>query len=145
VDPARLVFARWARRPEHLARQRLADLFLDTHSYNGHTTGSDALWAGVPLVTWPADAFAGRVAASLLSAIGLPELIAPTLRDYEQLAIALALDGERLRALRERLAANRLTQPLFRTEEFTRALERAYDAMWARHATGEPPRHFAIT
>jgi predicted O-linked N-acetylglucosamine transferase (SPINDLY family) len=145
VDPARLVFARWARRPEHLARQRLADLFLDTHSYNGHTTGSDALWAGVPLVTWPADAFAGRVAASLLTAIGLPELIAPTLCDYEQLAIALALDGERLRALRARLAENRLTQPLFRTEDFTRGLEGAYEAMWARHAAGEPPRHFAIT
>lgn len=142
IDPARLVFARWARRPEHLARQRLADLFLDTHTYNGHTTGSDALWAGVPLLTWPSDAFAGRVAASLLTAIGLPELIAPSLADYESLAVELARDGARLRKLRERLAANRLTQPLFRTEDFTRCLERAYERMWARHEAGEPPRHF---
>jgi len=145
IDPARLVFARWARRPEHLARQRLADLFLDTHTCNAHTTGSDALWAGVPLLTWPSDAFAGRVAASLLTAIGLPELIAPSLADYERLAIELARDGARLGALRARLAANRLTQPLFRTEEFTRCLERAYARMWARHEAGEPPRHFAAT
>jgi protein O-GlcNAc transferase len=145
VDSARLVFARWARRPEHLARQRLADLFLDTHTYNGHTTGSDALWAGVPLLTWPSDAFAGRVAASLLNAIGLPELIAPSLADYERLAIELARDGARLGALRARLAANRLTQPLFRTEDFTRCLERAYERMWARHEAGEPPRHFTAT
>jgi len=145
IDPARLVFARWARRPEHLARQRLADLFLDTHTCNAHTTGSDALWAGVPLLTWPSDAFAGRVAASLLTAIGLPELIAPSLADYERLAIELARDGARLGALRARLAANRLTQPLFRTEEFTRCLERAYERMWARHEAGEPPRHFAAT
>ena len=142
VDPARLVFARWARRPEHLARQRLADLFLDTHTYNGHTTGSDALWAGVPLLTWPSDAFAGRVAASLLTAIGLPELIAPSPADYERLAIELARDGARLAALRARLAANRHTQPLFRTEDFTRCLERAYEQMWARHEAGEAPRHF---
>ncbi len=142
IDPARLVFARWARRPEHLARQRLADLFLDTHTCNAHTTGSDALWAGVPLLTWPSDAFAGRVAASLLTAIGLPELIAPSLADYERLAIELARDGARLGALRARLAANRLTQPLFRTEDFTRCLERAYERMWARHEAGEPPRHF---
>ena len=145
IDPARLVFARWARRPDHLARQRLADLFLDTHTYNGHTTGSDALWAEVPLVTCPADAFAGRVGASLLSAIGLPDLIVPGLDEYERLAIELARNAARLRSLRARLAENRLTQPLFRTEDFTRCLERAYEQMWARHESGEPPRHFAAT
>jgi len=144
IDPARVLFARWARRPEHLARTRLAGLFLDTHTCNGHTTSSDALWAGVPLLTWPGGSFAGRVAASLLHAIGLPELIAPTLDDYERLALELARDSGRLRALRERLAGNRGTQPLFRTEEYARQLERAYEAMWARHLAGEPPAHFAV-
>ncbi|MDX1377194.1 MAG: hypothetical protein R3357_16630, partial [Burkholderiales bacterium] len=140
VDPARLVFARWAKRPEHLARQRLADLFLDTHHYNGHTTASDALWAGVPLLSWSSDAFAGRVGASLLAAIGLPELALASLADYERLAIELARDPARLAALRARLEANRLTQPLFRTADHTRALEGAYEQMWARHLAGEAPR-----
>ncbi len=144
VDPARLRFARWARRPEHLARTRLADLFLDTHTCNGHTTSSDALWAGVPLLTWSGDAFAGRVAASLLTAIGLPELIAPTLPDYERIALGLARDPQQLRALRDRLAANRTTHPLFRTQAYTRRLERAYEAIWARHLAGEPPAHIAV-
>jgi len=144
IDPARVLFARWARRPEHLARTRLADLFLDTHTCNGHTTSSDALWAGVPLLTWPGDAFAGRVAASLLTAIGLPELIAPTLADYERLALELARDASRLRALRERLSANRQTHPLFQTQAYTRRLERVYAQMWARYRSGEKPRHFAV-
>jgi len=144
IDPARVLFAPWARRAEHLARTRLADLFLDTHTCNGHTTSSDALWAGVPLITWPGGSFAGRVAASLLHAIGLPELIAATLADYERLALELARDPGRLRALRERLAGNRGTQPLFRTEEYARHLERAYEQMWARHLAGEPPAHFAV-
>lgn len=142
VDPARLVFARWARRADHLARQRLADLFLDTHHYNGHTTDSDALWAGVPLLSWSSEAFAGRVGASLLKAIGLPELVVGRLEDYERLAIELARDPARLAALRARLEANRLTQPLFRTEDFTRCLERAYEHMWAQHRAGAAPRHF---
>jgi len=142
VDPARLVFARWAKRPEHLARQRLADLFLDTYHYNGHTTDSDALWAGVPLVTRASDAFAGRVGASLLHAIGLPELVVQSPEDYERVAIELARDPARLRALRARLEENRLTQPLFRTEDFTRCLERAFERMCAQHQAGEAPRHF---
>ena len=142
VDPARLVFARWARRPEHLARQRLADLFLDTYHYNGHTTDSDALWAGVPLLTRSSEAFAGRVGASLLHAIGLPELVVESLEDYERLAIELARDPARLAALRARLEANRHTAPLFRTEDFTRALERAYDHIWAQQLAGAAPRFF---
>lgn len=142
VDPARLAFARWAKRPEHLARQRLADLFLDTTHYNGHTTDSDALWAGVPLVTRSAEAFAGRVGASLLKAIGLPELVVERLEDYERLAIELARDPARLAALRARLAQNRLMRPLFRSADFTRTLERAYERMWALRQAGEAPRFF---
>jgi predicted O-linked N-acetylglucosamine transferase (SPINDLY family) len=143
VDPERLIFARLLPKPEHLARLRLADLFLDTLTYNAHTTASDALWAGLPLLTCPNNGFAGRVAASLLKAIGLPELIAADLAAYERQAIAFARNPEPLRALAGRLEANRLLLPLFDTVRFTRDLERAYETMWERHVAGAAPQAFA--
>jgi predicted O-linked N-acetylglucosamine transferase (SPINDLY family) len=144
IDPARLVFAPRQKKPEHLARHRLADLFLDTHTVNAHTTASDALWAGVPLLTWPGESFAGRVAASLLRAVGLPELVAPTLADYERIAIELGRDAGARAALRARLAENRLTMPLFRTEPYARELEAAYLAMHERRLRGAAPEAFAV-
>jgi len=112
---------------------RAADLFLDTHTCNAHTAAAGALWAGLPLLAWPADAFAGRVSASLLHAIGLAELVVPDQDTYERTAIAIARDPGRLAALRARLAANRSRMPLFDTEGFTRSLEAAYEEMWRRH------------
>jgi len=144
VDPERLVFA--ARMPpdQHLARHRCADLFLDTLPYNAHTTASDALWAGLPLLTCEGETFAGRVAASLLTNINLPELIASSQEDYERLAIELAAQPDTLKALREKLADNRLTTPLFDTLRFTRNLEQAYSAMHARRKAGQKPEHIVI-
>jgi predicted O-linked N-acetylglucosamine transferase (SPINDLY family) len=144
VDPARLVFARLAPKAEHLARHRHADLFLDTHTYNAHTTASDALWAGVPVLTWPDEAFAGRVSASLLNAVGLPELVVPTLEAYVATAVALARDRDRLAALRRRLAANRHSEPLFQTERFARGVERAFAGMADRLRAGASPRGFDV-
>jgi predicted O-linked N-acetylglucosamine transferase (SPINDLY family) len=129
IEPGRLVFAKPAALDVHLARHQLADLFLDTLPYNAHATASDALWAGLPVLTRRGSAFAGRVAASLLTAAGLPELIAETAEDYEALALALARDPARLKALHDRLAANRATAPLFDTPGLTRNLERLYSQM----------------
>ena len=117
---------------EHLARQTHADLFLDTFAVNAHTTASEALWAGLPLVTKPGRNFVARVAASLLEAVDLPELIAASAEDYEALALALATDPARLAAIRARLAANRTTAPLFDTERFTRDIEDLFAAIVAR-------------
>jgi FkbM family methyltransferase len=145
VDPARLVFA--ARLPsseDHLARHRLADLFLDTPRYNAHTTANDALWAGVPVVTQLGEAFAGRVAASLIYAIGLPELVTQTLEDYESLALRLAREPALLASFRTRLNANRVTHPLFDTDHFRRQIEAAYLQMHEISQRGEPPRSFEI-
>ena len=139
VDPARLVFAPFLPHHQHLGRQQLADLFLDTFVYNAHTTASDALWAGLPLVTMAGKTFQARVAASLLTAAGLPELITDTPEAYAALALELARSPARLAELRARLAANRLTCPLFDTAGYTRALEGAYEAIAARHRAGLPP------
>lgn len=144
IDAKRLVFAERLPLADHLARQSLADLFLDTLPYNGHTTASDALWAGLPVVTCQGRAFAGRVAASLLTAIGLPELIATSLEAYEALALALARDPARLAQIRRRLAQNRKTHPLFDTPRFCRHLEAAYRTMCEIHWQGEPPRSFHV-
>ncbi len=144
VAPERLVFAPRRKLPEHLARHRLADLFLDTLPVNAHTTASDALWAGLPVLTCLGTTFAGRVAGSLLRAAGLPELVTASLPDYEALALALARDAERLAAIRERLAAGRATCPLFATERFCRHLEAAYVTMWERAQRGEAPESFAV-
>jgi predicted O-linked N-acetylglucosamine transferase (SPINDLY family) len=141
VDPQRLIFAERLPPAEYLARYRAADLCLDTLPYNGGTTTSDALWAGLPVLTLVGEAFASRVAASLLTAIGLPELIATTQQRYEQLAIELALSPQRLAQIRSRLRDNRLTSPLFDTPRFTRNLEAAYSAIHDRYQAGLPPDH----
>jgi predicted O-linked N-acetylglucosamine transferase (SPINDLY family) len=144
VNAERLIFAKRLPLAEHLARHRLADLFLDTLPCNAHTTASDALWAGLPVLTCRGETFAGRVAASLLHAIALPELIATTLAAYEQMAIDLARHPEKLTAIKRRLAENRLTTPLFDTELFTQHIEAGYTAMYERYQAGLPPDHIYI-
>jgi predicted O-linked N-acetylglucosamine transferase (SPINDLY family) len=144
VSPERIVFARRVPLAEHLARHRAADLFLDTLPYNAHTTGSDALWAGVPLLTCLGTTFPGRVAASLLTAMGLPELIARSLDEYEALAVAVAHDPARLAGLKATLAANRATAPLFDSERYRRHIEAAYATMWERCRAGQPPQSFCV-
>ncbi len=144
VDPDRLVFAKPLPHAEHLARHRLADLFLDTLPYNAHTTASDALWAGLPVLTRCGTTFAGRVAASLLRAAGLPELIVDGQEAYEAAAVALARSPERLRDLRHRLVRNRPDCALFDTPRFVRHLEAAYREMWKIHRAGGAPRPITI-
>ncbi len=144
ISSERLVFAKPLPLPEHLARHTLADLFLDTSPYNAHTTASDALWTGLPVLTRIGETFASRVAASLLRAVDLPELITTTESEYEELAIDLALDQERYQALRQRLQQSHLTAPLFDTQTFTRHLEAAYSAMFERYHAGLPPDHIQI-
>ena len=144
VEPARLLFARRMPLPEHLARHRAADLFIDTLPYNAHTTASDALWAGLPVLTCMGESFAGRVAASLLNAVGLPELITATQEQYEAMAVALAGNATRLAELKEKLSRNRLTTPLFDTERFTKHLEDAYTQMYRRHQAGLSAEHIYV-
>jgi predicted O-linked N-acetylglucosamine transferase (SPINDLY family) len=144
VDPARLIFAPRLPYPDHLARYRLADLFLDTLPFNGGATTSDALWAGLPVVTLAGESFASRMSASLLNAIGLPELVADSPAGYEAIALRLARDASSLREVRAKLARNRATHPLFDTARFTRQIEAAYSEMWARHRRGEPPQSFSV-
>ncbi len=142
IDPARMVFAaRASAQPEYLARLRLGDLFLDTLPYNAHTTAIDALWAGLPVLTRIGQSFAGRVAASLLSTIGLPELITATAEEYQELAVALAGNPARLAAIRQRLLENRSNTPLFDTALLTRQLESAYRRIHGRRLAGLPPTH----
>ena len=141
----RLVFAPWcANQAEHLARFRIADLFLDTLPYGAHTTASDALWAGVPVLTCMGETFAGRVAASLLNAVGMPDMATHSLEEYEARALALAHDPPALAEVKAKLARNRQTQPLFDTVRFTRHLEAAFASMWQRHQGGNPPAAFAV-
>jgi len=144
VAADRLAFAPRLALDEHLARHRLADLFLDTNPVNAHTTASDALWAGLPLVTLRGETFVSRVAASLLAAVGLPELITDNLADYEALALKLATTPDLLAALRAKLQANRLTAPLFDTDRFRRHLESAYLTMYERHLAGAMPASFDV-
>jgi len=144
VSPDRLIFAKRLPLAEHLARHRLADLFLDTLPYNAHTTASDALWAGLPVLTQIGKTFPGRVAASLLTAVGLPELITHTPEEYEALAIDLAQHPEKLQQIKQKLAENRLVKPLFDTSLFTQHLEKAYKTMYERHLKGLGPDVFKI-
>jgi predicted O-linked N-acetylglucosamine transferase (SPINDLY family) len=140
IRPERLVFApRVALNEDHLARYRLADLFLDTQPFGAHSTASDALWAGVPVLTCAGSTFASRVATSLLHAIGLDELVTASLPDYEALALTLARDRTRLDAIHARIAERRASSPLFDTERFARNLEAAYTTMCERYRRGEPP------
>jgi predicted O-linked N-acetylglucosamine transferase (SPINDLY family) len=138
------VFAERVPLAEHLARHRQADLFLDTFPYNAHTTSSDALWAALPVLTLMGSSFASRVAASLLNAIGLPELITTTQEEYEALAIELALNPKKLTGIKLRLAKNRLTTPLFDTPLFTKNLEAAYVKMVERYQADLEPEHISI-
>jgi predicted O-linked N-acetylglucosamine transferase (SPINDLY family) len=144
IDPARIVFARRMPQAEHLARHRLADLFLDTLPYNAHTTASDALWTGLPVVTCLGNTFAGRVAASLLHAVGMSDLVTSDLHAYERLARRLASEPALLGELRQRLQRNRLSQPLFDTDRYRRSLEAAYIAMWERWQRGDDAASFAV-
>jgi predicted O-linked N-acetylglucosamine transferase (SPINDLY family) len=145
IDSRRLLFAdRIGSVPRHLSRLRAADLFLDTRPYNAHATAMDALWAGVPLLTCAAETFAGRVAASLLTTLGLPELITSSPAEYEATALQLAASPERLVKIKEKLAQNRLASPLFDTTAFTRHIEAAYEAVEARHRAGLSPDHIYI-
>lgn len=144
VDAARLVFAAYAPKPDHLARHAHAGLFLDTHAVNAHTTASDALWAGVPLLTWPGDTFSSRVAASLLHAVGLADCVMPDLRAYEARAVSLATNPQALAAVRARLNENRLTHSLFDTKAYAKSLETAYRGMWTQHCKGAAPVSFDV-
>jgi predicted O-linked N-acetylglucosamine transferase (SPINDLY family) len=144
VHPSRLVFAKRMPLAEHLARHQLADLFIDAFPCNAHTTASDALWAGLPVLTLMGNAFASRVAASLLNAIELPELITSTPQAYEALAIEIAKNPEKLAALKQKLASNRLTTPLFDTPQFTKDLERSYVQIYERYQADLPPEHLFV-
>lgn len=138
VSNKRLVFADPFEKSEHLARLKLADMFLDSFIVNAHTTASDALWAGLPVITKIGDTFASRVSASLLKAVGLPELITTSEEAYYELALTLAQHPERLAALKAKLAENKKTYPLFNTALFTRQLEWAYQKMWDNFKSGGP-------
>ncbi len=144
VDPERIIFAPRVPVDEHLARHQLADLFLDTLPVNAHATASDALWAGLPVLTCTGNTFAGRVASSLLHAIGLSDLVTSSLAEYEKTALALARDPQRLGALRDRLMRNRQSEPLFDTARYTRGLERAYVRINEQTQRGLPPESFSV-
>jgi predicted O-linked N-acetylglucosamine transferase (SPINDLY family) len=144
IAPERLIFAPKLEHDAHLGRLSLADLVLDTLPYNAHTTASDALWAGVPVVTVLGEAFAGRVGASLLTAIGLPELIADDLEGYEKLAKSLAKTPETYKALKQKLEKNRLSTPLFDAERFCRHIEAAFTVMAEAARRGERPKSFSV-
>jgi protein O-GlcNAc transferase len=144
VKPERLIFADRLPKEEHLGRMKLSDLALDTRVVNGHTTTSDGLWAGVPVITLMGTHFASRVSSSILTAVGLPELITHSLDDYETLAVRLTRNPEQLAAIRQKLTKNRLTQPLFDTPRFVMNLETAYREMWKMFVAGEKPQQINV-
>jgi len=144
IAPSRIVFAKRIPNEEHLARYRLADLFLDTFPYNAHTTASDALWVGTPILTLEGATFASRVAASILHSIELPELITRSIEDYESLAVQLALDPARLAAIKANLERNKSTAPLFDTQLFTEQIESAYQTVYKRLHNGLLPDYISI-
>ncbi len=144
ADFAGLIFADKIAIEDHLARQRLADLFLDTFNFNAHTTASDALWAGIPVVTKIGKSFAARVAGSLLTAIELPELITTTEKEYEALALSLATDSNKFTKIKKKLSEKKNSAALFDTETYTKNLERAYVQAYQRYADGLPPAEFKV-
>jgi predicted O-linked N-acetylglucosamine transferase (SPINDLY family) len=144
VCQTRLAFSNRIERSEYLARYRLADLFLDTLPYNAGTTASDALWAGLPVLTCMGESFASRMAASVLNAIELPELVTTTQEQYEAKAIELATNPAKLRAIKDKLERNRLTTALFDTPRFTKHIEAAYTQIYERYQTDLPPDHIYI-
>jgi predicted O-linked N-acetylglucosamine transferase (SPINDLY family) len=145
IDPRRLIFAQRApSSSQHLARLKLADIFLDTLPYNAHASSIDALWAGVPVLTRIGRSFAGRVAASLLRSIELPELVTTSIQQYEGLAVELATNPTLLAEIKQRLANNRLTTPLFDSRSFVRHLESAYTMIFERYHAGLSPDHIYV-
>jgi predicted O-linked N-acetylglucosamine transferase (SPINDLY family) len=144
IDPARLIFAGKVSHAEHLARQKHADLFLDTFNVNAHTTASDALWGGLPVVTKIGKQFSARVAASLLFAVGLPDLVTETEEAYEKLILALATDSEKLRSIKARLAENRVTEPLFDTKRYTADFERGLEKAFGLYLEGRKPEDIRV-
>jgi predicted O-linked N-acetylglucosamine transferase (SPINDLY family) len=145
VDPDRLVFAGWLADPEeHVSRYQLADLFLDTLPFNAHTTASDALWAGLPVLTCEGSSYAGRVSASLLRAVGCPELIMGDLQQYQIRAVEIAQSAPLASSLRSRIEARRQTTSLFDTGRYCRELESLYLNLWERFQSGAPAEHFDL-
>jgi predicted O-linked N-acetylglucosamine transferase (SPINDLY family) len=144
IDPSRLIFAKRMKLEEHLARHQLADLFIDTLPYNAHTTTSDALWAGLPVLTLIGKSFASRVGASLLNAMSLPELITLTQSQYELKAIELANNPLMLAEIKEKVKLNRLTSSLFNAQLFARHIESAYEEIYKRYITGKKPDHIYV-
>jgi predicted O-linked N-acetylglucosamine transferase (SPINDLY family) len=145
VKADRLIFADKLAIEEHLARQRLADLFLDTFNFNAHTTASDALWVGLPVVTKIGKGFAARVAGSLLTSIEVPELITTSEKEYEALALDLATNPEKLLLIKNKLADKRSTAPLFDTETYTKNLEKAYIRAYEQYSSGLPSKEFKVS
>jgi len=145
VDPKRIIFTERLPMAEHLARHRQADLFLDTFHYNAHSTASDALWAGLPIITVIGRGFPARVAAGVLATIGLPELVTQSAQDYERLALELAREPEKLVALKAKLAGLKVNSPLFDTERFTRHLEDGYAQAYQRYFDGNAPAHITVS
>ena len=137
INAERIVFAERLPHAEHLARHKLADLFIDTFNVNAHTTASDALWAGLPVVTKLGQGFAARVAGSLLHAISLPELITENEQEYEVLILELATNSNKLANVKKKLADNRLTTPLFNTKQYTKHLENGYLQAYQRYVDGK--------
>jgi predicted O-linked N-acetylglucosamine transferase (SPINDLY family) len=144
IAPSRIVFGTPLTLPDWLARHRVADVFLDTLPYNAGTTASDALWTGLPVLTRIGSSFTGRMAASLLSALGLQELITSSAEQYEELAVGLAMNPHHLADIKRRLAHNRATKPLFDQQLFTRQLESAYRSVHERYLTDLPPDHIRV-
>jgi predicted O-linked N-acetylglucosamine transferase (SPINDLY family) len=144
VDPARLVFAAVVPAAVHVERHRHADLFLDTLPCNAHTTASDALWGGLPVLTCRGETFAGRVAGSLLNTVGMGELVTTSLEEYELTARALLADPARLRAMRQKIEQKRDVNALFDLPTLSRAIETAFERMWQRHLAGLEPQAFAV-
>ena len=144
VDPSRIIFADKVPMDEHLARLKLADLFIDTFSFNGHTTTTEALWAGLPVVTKQGKGFASRVAASLIKAIGLPELITNSEKDYEALILDLATNPNKINKVKNKLVSNIISQPLFDTEKYTKHLENGYQKVYQNYFQEQPPQTIFI-
>ena len=141
VESSRLIFGDSLARPEYMARYRVADLFLDTHPYNAGTTASDALKMGVPMITYLGNSYQARMGASIVNALNLPELITSTSEEYESLAIELATNPDKLKAIKDKLANNLTTAPLYDTKLFTKNLESAFTTMYERHHKGLEPDH----
>ena len=144
MNSSRLIFGDSLPKSKYLARYRTADLFLDTHPYNAGTTASDALKMGLPIVTMIGQSFNSREAASILTSINLPELITNSLEEYESLAIELATNPEKMQAIKDKLASNLTTAPLYNTKLFVKNLESAYTTMYERHHEGFEPDHIYV-